>query len=215
MPIIGIDWKDEDARCAAAGWQQLGNPYERIGTDHDGRVAIDWGVYGAPESFLISPTGTVVYKQIGAMTPQVWQREFLPRIGAAAVGAAGRIGEHAAVRGARAHARTACAAAGTVGVRRRRSRSTTRRRCPIRCCSSAISRSRTSCAACSARTRRWPIPRWAWPRICASRCAICCWPGRRDRSDPRSHGGALRRVHPVSAAHESGATPGCGARRRC
>ena len=76
-------------RDALAWLQQLGNPYERIGADHDGRVAIDWGVYGAPESFLISPTGTIVYKHIGALTPQVWQREFLPRIGAAANRTAG------------------------------------------------------------------------------------------------------------------------------
>lgn len=83
VPIIGIDWKDDDAD--ALTWlAQLGNPYERIGTDHDGRVAIDWGVYGAPESFLINPSGTVVYKHIGAMTLQVWQQEFLPRIASAA-----------------------------------------------------------------------------------------------------------------------------------
>jgi cytochrome c biogenesis protein CcmG, thiol:disulfide interchange protein DsbE len=79
VPIIGIDWKDQNED--ALSWlAQLGNPYERIGTDNDGRVAIDWGVYGAPESFLISPAGTVVYKHIGAMTLQVWQREFLPRV---------------------------------------------------------------------------------------------------------------------------------------
>jgi cytochrome c biogenesis protein CcmG/thiol:disulfide interchange protein DsbE len=60
----------------------LGNPYERVATDRDGRVAIDWGVYGAPESFLISPAGTVVYKHIGAMTEQVWNSEFLPRVNA-------------------------------------------------------------------------------------------------------------------------------------
>jgi len=81
VPIIGIDWKDNDAD--AMNWlSQLGNPFERIGEDHDGRVAIDWGVYGAPESFLISPTGVVVYKHIGALTPEVWQQEFLPRIAA-------------------------------------------------------------------------------------------------------------------------------------
>jgi cytochrome c biogenesis protein CcmG, thiol:disulfide interchange protein DsbE len=81
VPIIGIDWKDQDED--ALNWlSQLGNPYERVGTDHDGRVAIDWGVYGAPESFLVSPTGTVIYKHIGAMTPEVWQRDFLPRISA-------------------------------------------------------------------------------------------------------------------------------------
>lgn len=79
LPIIGIDWKDDDSD-ALAWLSQLGNPYQRIGTDHDGSVAIDWGVYGAPESFLVNPDGRVVFKQIGAMTPEVWQREILPRI---------------------------------------------------------------------------------------------------------------------------------------
>jgi cytochrome c biogenesis protein CcmG/thiol:disulfide interchange protein DsbE len=84
VPILGIDWKDQNED--ALDWlAQLGNPYERVATDRDGRVAIDWGVYGAPESFLISPAGTVVYKHIGAMTEQVWQSEFLPRVDAAAV----------------------------------------------------------------------------------------------------------------------------------
>ena len=79
VPIIGIDWKDTDDE--AQSWlTQLGNPYETVGTDHDGRVAIDWGVYGAPETFLVSPAGTVVYKQIGAITPQIWRQKFLPLI---------------------------------------------------------------------------------------------------------------------------------------
>jgi cytochrome c biogenesis protein CcmG/thiol:disulfide interchange protein DsbE len=81
VPIIGIDWKDQD-EDALTWLEQLGNPYQRVGTDRDGRVAIDWGVYGAPESFLISPAGTVIYKHIGAMTSEAWQREFLPRISA-------------------------------------------------------------------------------------------------------------------------------------
>ncbi len=83
VPILGIDWKDQN-EDAMAWLAQLGNPYERVATDRDGRVAIDWGVYGAPESFLISPAGTVVYKHIGAMTEQVWQSEFLPRVNAPA-----------------------------------------------------------------------------------------------------------------------------------
>jgi cytochrome c biogenesis protein CcmG/thiol:disulfide interchange protein DsbE len=81
VPIIGIDWKDQD-EDALTWLAQLGNPYDRVGADRDGRVAIDWGVYGAPESFLINPSGTVVLKHIGAMTEQVWRRDFLPRISA-------------------------------------------------------------------------------------------------------------------------------------
>lgn len=79
VPIYGIDWKDDDEQ-ARVWLNQLGNPYERIGADREGRVAIDWGVYGAPESFLVDPSGTVVYKHVGAMTPGVWQREFLARV---------------------------------------------------------------------------------------------------------------------------------------
>jgi cytochrome c biogenesis protein CcmG/thiol:disulfide interchange protein DsbE len=87
VPIIGIDWKDDDA--TAMTWlSELGNPYERIAADREGRVAIDWGVYGAPETFLVNPDGVVVYKHIGAMTPEVWQKEFLTRVDAAAVGGA-------------------------------------------------------------------------------------------------------------------------------
>jgi cytochrome c biogenesis protein CcmG/thiol:disulfide interchange protein DsbE len=79
VPIVGIDWKDSDED--AVQWlSQLGNPYQTIGTDHDGRVAIDWGVYAAPESFLINPDGVVVYKVVGAMTPEIWHQKCLPLI---------------------------------------------------------------------------------------------------------------------------------------
>jgi len=82
VPIIGIDWNDDPAD--AMNWLgQLGNPYSEIGEDRNGRVAIDWGVYGAPESFLINPQGMIVYKQIGEITPQIWREEFLARIDAA------------------------------------------------------------------------------------------------------------------------------------
>jgi cytochrome c biogenesis protein CcmG, thiol:disulfide interchange protein DsbE len=85
VPIIGLDWKDEDA--AAQDWlRQLGNPYAAVAADHEGRVAIDWGVYGAPETFLIGPDGKVIFKHIAPMTMEVWNKEFLPRIEAAKAG---------------------------------------------------------------------------------------------------------------------------------
>jgi len=79
VPIIGLDWKDEDDR--ALEWlSQLGNPYQAIAVDHDGRTAIDWGVYGAPESFLVNAEGVVVYKLVGPLTREAWTREILPRL---------------------------------------------------------------------------------------------------------------------------------------
>ncbi len=79
VPLIGIDWRDERA-LAMSYLAQLGNPYREVVSDSDGRVAIDWGVYGAPETFLVSPAGVVLYKHIGAMTDKVWRDEFLPRL---------------------------------------------------------------------------------------------------------------------------------------
>ncbi len=60
----------------------LGDPYADTGVDATGVVAIDWGVYAAPETFLIGRDGTVLYKHIAPLTPEVWAREFLPRIAA-------------------------------------------------------------------------------------------------------------------------------------
>ena len=82
VPILGIDWKDQN-EDAMAWLAQLGNPYERVATDRDGRVAIDWGVYGAPESFLVDPRGVVVEKLVGPMSPELWQGKFLPHLHAA------------------------------------------------------------------------------------------------------------------------------------
>jgi cytochrome c biogenesis protein CcmG/thiol:disulfide interchange protein DsbE len=82
VPIIGLNWKDDHA--LAEEWlAKLGNPYVATGFDGDGRVAIDWGVYGAPETFLIDASGTVLYRHISPMTMDTWQTEFVPRIRAA------------------------------------------------------------------------------------------------------------------------------------
>jgi cytochrome c biogenesis protein CcmG/thiol:disulfide interchange protein DsbE len=79
LPLVGLDWKDDDAQ-ARAWLTQLGNPYAVVAVDHAGRTAIDYGVYGAPESFLINPQGVVVYKVVGELTHDVWTREILPRV---------------------------------------------------------------------------------------------------------------------------------------
>jgi cytochrome c biogenesis protein CcmG/thiol:disulfide interchange protein DsbE len=77
IPIYGINWRD--TRPEALRWlQQLGDPYIASGFDVDGVVGIDWGVYGAPESFLVSADGVVLYKQLGPLSQDIWEREFVP-----------------------------------------------------------------------------------------------------------------------------------------
>ena len=79
VPIVGLNWKDDNA--LAQKWlSDLGNPYSVVAEDREGRTAIDWGVYGAPETFLIGPDGVVLFKHIAPMTMEVWNKEFLPRI---------------------------------------------------------------------------------------------------------------------------------------
>jgi cytochrome c biogenesis protein CcmG/thiol:disulfide interchange protein DsbE len=81
IPIYGIDWRDQ--RPEALKWlDELGDPYVASAYDEDGRVGMDWGVYGAPETFLISKDGNVLYKHLGPMDESIWQREFVPRIAA-------------------------------------------------------------------------------------------------------------------------------------
>lgn len=79
VPIHGLNYKDkpEDARNWLDG---LGDPYTRTGADLDGRVAIDWGVYGVPETFLIDQEGRIVSKHIGALNWQKFNNSFLPII---------------------------------------------------------------------------------------------------------------------------------------
>ena len=82
VPIYSLNWKDR--RDGALQWLvQYGDPYVATAFDADGRVAIDWGVYGAPETFLVAADGTVLYKHLSPLTPQVWREELLPRIRAA------------------------------------------------------------------------------------------------------------------------------------
>lgn len=80
IKIIGLNFRDESAD-AQAWLRQFGNPYTIIPHDLNGRTSIDFGVYAAPESFLVDEKGIIVFKQLGAMTPQVIEEEILPRIG--------------------------------------------------------------------------------------------------------------------------------------
>jgi cytochrome c biogenesis protein CcmG, thiol:disulfide interchange protein DsbE len=77
--LYGLDYKDDST--AAKNWlHDHGNPYETIVVDANGDTAIDWGVYGAPETFVIDKHGIIRYKQIGPITPDVWEHDLKPLI---------------------------------------------------------------------------------------------------------------------------------------
>ena len=79
VPIYGLNYKDDVG--AAADWlTRWGNPYTASVVDADGRVGIDYGVYGVPETYLIDKQGTIRYKQIGPLTPAVIETKILPMV---------------------------------------------------------------------------------------------------------------------------------------
>ena len=79
VPLFGLDYKDPPAD--AARWlDRMGNPYARTGADIDGRVAIDWGVYGVPETYVVGADGRIAYKQIGPVTEDILKRTILPLV---------------------------------------------------------------------------------------------------------------------------------------
>ena len=79
LPIYGLNFRDETTD-AQAWLQRFGNPYTMNVSDYSGRTSIDFGVYAAPESFLVDEKGIIVFKQLGALTPEVIENEILPRI---------------------------------------------------------------------------------------------------------------------------------------
>ena len=79
VPIVGLNWKD-DMQLAQQWLRELGNPYVATAFDEEGRVAIDWGVYGAPETFLIDAKGNVIHKHVAPLTVEIWERDFAPLI---------------------------------------------------------------------------------------------------------------------------------------
>ncbi len=79
VPIYGLNYKDD--RPAALGWlQQLGDPYVANAFDEEGKAGIDWGVYGAPETFVIDKSGVVRYKHIGPVTPDIIKSRIMPLV---------------------------------------------------------------------------------------------------------------------------------------
>ena len=79
ITIYGVDWRD--SAFEGRRWlERYGNPYTKVGLDADSRLAINLGVTGAPESFLIDRDGRIRYKHIGPITPEVWKESLLPMI---------------------------------------------------------------------------------------------------------------------------------------
>lgn len=79
VAVFGINYRN-DPEDARAFLEELGNPYDRIGVDENGRVGLDWGITGPPETFVVAGDGTIVAKHIGAITPEVLENEIIPAI---------------------------------------------------------------------------------------------------------------------------------------
>ena len=82
IPVYGVNYKDDPTK-ALAFLQELGNPYTMAGTDPDARMALDWGVYGLPETFILGPDGTVLLRVTGPLTQRNLETRVLPAVRAA------------------------------------------------------------------------------------------------------------------------------------
>ena len=82
MRVIGYNWNDE--HDDAVRWlEQFGNPYWLVLADRDSRYAIEWGIYGAPETFLVDARGVIRWKHVGPLSDAIIRDEVLPRLAAA------------------------------------------------------------------------------------------------------------------------------------
>lgn len=84
--LYGINYKDDSA-SARRFLGRFGNPFARVGADANGRVAIDWGVYGVPETYVIGGDGKIAYRHVGPLTDDVIKEKLLPLVQGAAAGA--------------------------------------------------------------------------------------------------------------------------------
>jgi cytochrome c biogenesis protein CcmG/thiol:disulfide interchange protein DsbE len=87
VDIYGINYKDQPS-AARRFLGRYGNPFTAVGTDADGRAAIDWGVYGTPETFIVNGKGDVIYKHVGPITEDSLRGKLLPIIAKAKAEAA-------------------------------------------------------------------------------------------------------------------------------
>ena len=78
--IVGIDWKEKEPGAGAAFLARLGDPYALVGDDRDGRVAVDFGVTGAPETFVVDRNGRVRHKHVGPITEETWRSQLKPMV---------------------------------------------------------------------------------------------------------------------------------------
>ncbi|MCA1970303.1 unnamed protein product [Ciceribacter sp. T2.26MG-112.2] len=85
LNVVGINYKDKNDN-ALRFLGELGNPYAAIGVDPNGKAAIDWGVYGIPESYLVASDGTILYKKVGPFDPQSLETGLYPAIEKALAG---------------------------------------------------------------------------------------------------------------------------------
>ena len=77
--VYGLNFKD-NPKSALRWLREFGDPYAAHGVDNDGRVSIDWGVYGIPETFIIGNSGTIRYKHVGPITPEILNTVIVPII---------------------------------------------------------------------------------------------------------------------------------------
>lgn len=88
VPIYGVNYKDKPV-AARRFLGRYGNPFAAVGTDPSGRSAIEWGVYGMPETFVVNGKGEIIYKHVGAVTPASLSEKLIPLIEQAKSGGAG------------------------------------------------------------------------------------------------------------------------------
>jgi cytochrome c biogenesis protein CcmG/thiol:disulfide interchange protein DsbE len=98
VPVYGINYKD-DPEKAAAFLEELGNPYAGLGADATGRVAIEWGAYGVPETFVIDGDGIVRLRFAGPLTTEIYEKRVRPAMQAAGGPAPGLPPEEAGAGG--------------------------------------------------------------------------------------------------------------------